>query len=602
MKKLLIICAALGTLLFAGCKEPPKEQGTLDISENEFSGMAADGEERTFDVVSNTAWSVTGMPEWIGAEPDKGNGNGTVTLTFAANDTESIRSASLTVAAGVINRRITVTQLVAADDLPVIPDAGFRAWLEREGYIEVTNESKGTVEITEAGRQAQEMVIAHPSSTNLVRSVEGLNYFPELQRLDVRELGLTELDVSENVKLRAIIALNNAISSIDVTMLPDLQLLYIQSCNVEELDVTQNPKLISLGIDGNPIIELDLTNNPALRELYCTSCCRYRPGSDDVVASISELDLSNCPNITDLQCGWNPFLTEIDLNGLSKLKKLHTYGCGFTELDTNNNPELENFQAFFTPSLARVDVRNNPKLKWFYLDETAVTSIDLSGNPVLAEFRFCDTDIESIDLSHNPELLTLYCYGSAIQSLDVSGNPRLIELDLASTDITVLDISNNRDLQMLNCLSTKITSLDISMCPEMRRFGWTVRDANIVCDRLDISGCRNLTLLQILTSNYNALQGDTIYLGLDTDEQGLVVSKIKTIIADNIAVQNIYCEDNPTLEMLSVQNCRFARIDLVNNPNMHKLYMNGTDAAGTPTTVNHSGNAADFEVITTPRP
>ncbi len=140
------------------------------------------------------------------------------------------------------------------------------------------------------------------------------------------------------------------------------------------------------------------------------------------------------------------------------------------------------------------------------------------------------------------------------------------------------------------------------MCPEMRKLGWTVRDANIVCDYLDISGCKNLTHLQILTNNYNAIQGDILYLGLNTETEGLVVSKIKTVIADNIAVQNIYSEDNTTLETLSVQNCRFARIDLTDNPNLHKLYMNGTDAAGTPTTVNHSGNAADFEVVTTPRP
>jgi Leucine-rich repeat (LRR) protein len=326
------------------------------------------------------------------------------------------------------------------------------------------------------------------------------------------------------------------------------------------------------------------------------------------VASISELDLSNCTKITDLHCGWLPFLTEIDLTCLPKLVKFLPHGSGFTELDTSQNPELETFQAFFTPNLTTVDVTQNPKLKWFYLDNTKVTSVDLSGNPVLAELRFESTKIESIDLSHNPELLTLYCAAAAIKSLDVSHNPKLIELALPSTAVSELDVSNTPNLQLLNCLTTKISSLDVTQCPEMRRLGLTRKDNNgnyVACDYLNISGCKYLTELAIATNattSFNALQGDVLFLGLDTEVDGLVTAKIKTLIADNISVQNVYSEKNSALETLSLQNCRMARIDMLDNANLHKLYMYGTDAAGVPTTVSQSGNAADFEIVTTPRP
>lgn len=596
MKKIVVILTVMlsGALLFS-CQKDSGEG--LELSRTEILDVDFSGAEESLQITTGAAWAITQMPSWISADPESGTGNATVTLTIAVNNSEKARSASLQVKAGSAVRTITITQLGVTGERQIIPDRGFRTWLSAQGYIVVIDDTSGEVVVTERGLAAQSIAPVNPSPTNPVNSIEGIEFFPSILELDIRSLNsIARVDVSTNTKLRAIyLTGNGAISQLDVTMLPDLQVLQVTGCRLEEIDVTQNPKLTYLNISSTRIIELDVTKNPELLHLYCTTCTREEQG-----VSLSNVDLSKCPKLVDFNCGWNPDITQIDVSANPALEVLQVYGCGITELNTDNNPELENLQLFFTPELATVDVSNNPELVWFYLDETKVTEIDLSHNPKLAEFRCCDTEISELDLSHNPELITLYAYGSKLTSIDVDHNPKLIQLDIHDTEIAELDLSNNMALMELNCFWTKITSLDLSGHTAMTKLGWTIE--NGVCEYLNISGCKNMQVLQILSNTNNAIPGDdTLYLGATPD--GAIYANIKTIIADDTRLAgSMNVSGNPVLETLSMQRCELGTVTLRDNPNLHRLYMNGTSAAGVPTQIVQSGNAADFQVVTSPRP
>ena len=72
--------------------------------------FAAAGEDKSFNITSNTAWTVSSNETWLTVSPDNGSNNGAVTVTAAANSGAE-RAATITVSGtGVTDQIIGVTQ------------------------------------------------------------------------------------------------------------------------------------------------------------------------------------------------------------------------------------------------------------------------------------------------------------------------------------------------------------------------------------------------------------------------------------------------------------------------------------------------------------
>ncbi len=102
-----------------------KEQ-TLEVS-GEALDLAAAGESRALTVSAgaNQAWTATCEANWVSFTPNSGTGNGTVTVTAAANQTTAPRSAIATIA----GQAVTISQrgqkaTVEADSSTVIGSEG----------------------------------------------------------------------------------------------------------------------------------------------------------------------------------------------------------------------------------------------------------------------------------------------------------------------------------------------------------------------------------------------------------------------------------------------------------------------------------------------
>lgn len=97
--------------------------------------------------------------------------------------------------------------------------------------------------------------------------------------------GISEIDVSNLLKLRSLSVYSTGVSEIDVTQNPLLENLNLYNTQISELDVTQNPLLIFLNIQRTTVSELDVTNNPAIYNLYIST------------TDISAVDISNNPEL-----------------------------------------------------------------------------------------------------------------------------------------------------------------------------------------------------------------------------------------------------------------------------------------------------------------
>lgn len=520
----------------------------LTVSPTEFPDISFEGADITFNIESNTGWTITGIPTWCEAEVTRGDGNAAVTITVLANDDyEKDRTATITVAAtDELTENVVITQ---AKGKRIIPDPVFRAWLTGQGWISVVDEETGEVEITSRGLTA---TLLNNSWDKELTSLIGTGYFPALTSI------------------------------------------YVGNCNISEINVTKNLELKELYCNNNPITTLDVSKNTKLTELMCW------------VMEISELDVSNNPELGRLQCDANPGLKTIDVSKNTKLWRLDIHGTGISTVDVSNNPELDMLSAYNT-NITSFDVSKNPKLETFYCSEIpGLKSVDVSKNPLLQRLNCSNTGISNVDVSKNPELIELFCSGTKITSVDVSKNPRLQNLYIANTEISSIDLSNNPNMSMLNCNNTKITSLDLSGLERLMGLGWYSEEGTVY-EYLNISGCNSLDDLFILNySGYSAvLEEGMLCLGAFDTAGAAVYSRIRTVIADDMDVNDygemlwttVLVEGNPHLETLSLQNCKkLTSIELKNNPKLSRLYTNGSTV-----TVDQSGNAADFAQITTPR-
>lgn len=84
---------------------------TLSASPGAVSVAAAANSTGTFNVSSNTSWTVTDDQTWLTASPTSGSNNAAVTVTAQANTAAAARTATVTVAAtGVASQTVSVTQ------------------------------------------------------------------------------------------------------------------------------------------------------------------------------------------------------------------------------------------------------------------------------------------------------------------------------------------------------------------------------------------------------------------------------------------------------------------------------------------------------------
>jgi len=221
------------------------------------------------------------------------------------------------------------------------PDSNFRAIVEGKD----TNSDNILSE-----SEAQSVTSFNLMNKN-ISSLQGIEYFTNIESLFCSRNPLSELDVSSLSKLKSLACANAGITSLDVSSNVGLKYLTCDNNNLAALDVSYNVELIDLYCNDNNIEELDLSNNTKLLGLTC---------SDN---NLTKLDVSNKPALEELRCENNKITSLIVENN----SNLHTLNCANNEID-------------------ELDVSKNPLLKYIYCGGNKLIEIDLSQNPNLLTF------------------------------------------------------------------------------------------------------------------------------------------------------------------------------------------------------------------------
>lgn len=356
------------------------EKVPLEITQNQEGKLIIDEESKTLSV-SNTEQNVTVQLQtniepvtatieegvaWIEAVDTRAMIEKEFTFKVLAN-TEGPREATITFKNADASEQIVIKQAGKELTYPaVIPDKVLKT------YIMTNFDTNKDGEIS---KEEAETVKTIELTGSEIASIDGLEYFPNLETVDFTTHRLLKADFSQCYALKELNLSSGA--GLSSVVLP---------ASLEELSIMQ----------CNKLKKIDLSAAPNLKNLYASN-------SGFVVAP----DLSKNTKLESVGFGAAKFST-IDVSKNTELKSLNVGGDVFNSLDVTNNTKLTNLAV--TGTITTLDLTKSAQLEVLNISNTKISEIDVTNCPYLRSIDFGSTPIVEIDLSRNLLLTSASAY------------------------------------------------------------------------------------------------------------------------------------------------------------------------------------------------
>ena len=371
------------------------------------------------------------------------------------------------------------------------PDENFRNWVLSKSYG-----SDGM--LTEEEIASVTYIDVTDKSIN---SLQGIEFFTALTKLNCGFNQLTALDVSKNTALTILSCFSNQLTALDVSKNTALTELYCYNNQLTALDVSGNTALTRLECYNNQFTALDVSKNTALTRLEC--------GYNQLTA----LDVSKNTALRTLYCYRNQ-LTALDVSKNTALATLRCYGNQIkgaamdalvASLPTISSGTMDVIwnedegNVITTTQVAAAKAKgwtpryhdgsswqeyagSEPVIEGIAINETNFPDENfrnwLKSQSYGSDGVLTDTEIASVTSISIPSksikslqgiefftaLTVLYCDNNQLTTLDVSKNMALTSLSCSINQLTALDVSKNTALTELSCFSNQLTALDVSGC------------------------------------------------------------------------------------------------------------------------------------------
>lgn len=357
------------------------EKAPLKIQQNQEGKLIIDEDSKTISV-SNTEQNVTvklqtniepvtatieeGV-DWIETVDTRAMIDKEFSFKVLANTEGGPRDATIIFKNADASEHIVIKQAGKELTYPaVIPDKVLKT------YIMTNFDTNKDGEIS---KEEAEAVKAIELTGSEIASIDGLEYFPNLETVDFTTHRLLKADFSQCYALKELNLSSGA--GLSSVVLP---------ASLEELSIMQ----------CNKLKKIDLSAAPNLKNLYASN-------SGFVVAP----DLSKNTKLESVGFGAAKFST-IDVSKNTELKSLNVGGDVFNSLDVTNNPKLTDLSV--TGTITALDLTKSAQLEVLNISNTKISEIDVTNCPYLRSIDFGSTPIVEIDLSRNLLLTSASAY------------------------------------------------------------------------------------------------------------------------------------------------------------------------------------------------
>ena len=285
--------------------------------------------------------------------------------------------------------RVTLKEGVAIDE-EAFPDTVFRFYVAKK----YDTDKNGVLSPAEASKvtsiDARYISYKRYGQEIKIKDLSGIEYFPNLTRINCTNVKIDRLDVS---KCPALTTLNCHGCEMKVLKVKGCETLITINCRdnlLTSLDVSGLSKLKSLDCKNNELSQLTLVGCESLLNIYCSKNL------------LEKLDLSSCAKISGVDCDTNK-LADMNISGCSQLYSLDCHDNNLSYLDLGNYKKLDDLNC----------------------SDNQLGTLIVSGCSALTSLYCANNQLTSLDVSSCPELFSINCSYNQLKVLDLSQNTKL---------------------------------------------------------------------------------------------------------------------------------------------------------------------------------
>lgn len=442
-------------------------------------------------------------------------------------------------------------------DVNHFPDSKFRSYISQ--FDKDKDNRLSNAELT----AVQEISVPNRS----IYSLEGIEYFKNIVRLDCSGNSITSLYVSGHSKLNylnvsnckslaKLLCSDNVIYTINLLGCTALKELYCENNVISILNISECTALTRLSCANNPLMKLDLSKCTKLESLNCEE--NY----------LTTLDLSLCPSLTEinfqnqtymgLKVTGNNSVYQVDLKDYMTQTQLSNVRSNAIIGYNANGASIRAFSVSYNATTGIISFKEKPsKVVYIYntnptkslrsflmqvtLKESAempIVAVDLTASnfpdaafrSYLSKFdrnnngildyselqgitniEISNKGVSNLDgIKNFTALKTLDCRYNNLTELDLSGLTSLTTLRCEENkNLTTIDLSGCTSLTSFTPVPPSVTSLNLSGCTaietlDLSKYSFWNSGINISIMSLDVSGCTSLKVLYGRQSYINA--------------------------------------------------------------------------------------------------
>ncbi|MCH5238668.1 MAG: hypothetical protein J1F38_00420 [Muribaculaceae bacterium] len=262
------------------------EASILRVMNGAIEEIPIEGGSVTITVETNLNYQVkipSSAQKWIQQTPTRSLRQESITFEIE-NNLYTPREALIELVDNEGNLLETVLIKQAGGSNIYIPDSGFLDYCVQADI----DKNRDRIITVEEAAAATQLII---TSTYNVNSLEGIEYFINIDILRINDNNLSSLDVSKCTKLKELQCNNNKLEYLNVSGCTELIRFYCSSNQLTSLDVSKT----NLGESGDTY-PLNCSNNPSLKTLYLKKGWSINGITDDKKRSASYI-----PDDTDIQ-------------------------------------------------------------------------------------------------------------------------------------------------------------------------------------------------------------------------------------------------------------------------------------------------------------
>ena len=354
-------------------------------------------------------------------------------------------------------------------------------------------------------------------SNSNISNLKGIEYFTNLETLQIQNNSLTSVDLSQNTKLKTLNCYNNQLTSLNLS----------NQSNLEYLDCSNNKLTTLTASNKSSLKTLNCSNNTLLTTLNCYS------------DNLTTLNVTGCTALNTLKCYYNANLATITgLANCTAITYLDCEDCAITDLPGVNNMtniatllarnnKLTTLTVYNKSNLTNLRVNGNTTLTNLTCYRNALTTLNVTGCTALKEFRcYENANLATITgLADCTAITYLDCEDCAITNLSAVNSMTNIEkLYARNNKMTDVNITNKNNLtyvrisgntlmtycQVYNC--TNLASLNLTGCTSLE----TLQCAIGQLTSLDVTGCTAIKHIQCHRNKINGTGMNTLVNSLPT--------------------------------------------------------------------------------------